>query len=331
MSRVRRVKPSTREGRRRAAELQYIIRRARSSKAEREEARKELNAIAPVEGSGFVGVPIGAMGPKPDTVALLSLCDRVDAKRGGSSSPAEGPAGLEAFLATMYSPEQVAADRERVVRRAQNASAGERALALLSEPEHAGHKLNVLAKEIAQWLWTEDRAVPRPEPAPEGIVAGWLRREPYNRWDLRGQPVVTVVDDVFRLLAARDAAEPGWFVRRAERLFDAPEVPAKPEPTAVPEPQTEKPEPVGEPPEPLQTPTPCAEADITQRVDLILRVIDPNFLGRLAAYSPTYDSAIRAALTSQLLAGGGVDGVWLANLYNPQRPKGVSAFPARTF
>lgn len=66
------------------------------------------------------------------------------------------------------------------------------------------------------------------------------------------------------------------------------------------------------------------------QVDLILQ-IDAQHLGRLAAHAPEYDSAIRAAVTRQLQEHGYADGAFLAGLYNASRPKGVSAFPPRSF
>jgi hypothetical protein len=328
MSRVRRVKPSTREGRRRAAELQHIIRRARSSKAEREEARKELDVIAPVEGSGFVWNPIGAMGPKPDTVALLSLCDRVDAKRGGSSCPAGGPAGLEEFLARMLSPEQKAADRERVIRRAEDASDVERAAALLEElPDHP---LNKMAREIGDFLVRENsHAGDSAVQIAAWTIRDWLERQPYNRADLHGsaETVSDAVDDAYRLLDEREANDPAWYIRRMEQCFD------NPEPAVKPEPQLAKaPEPVQRveaETEPDFTPVQRAQMDLEQMVNLILGVVDAQWLGRLAQSSPVLDGQIRGAIAEHLTTYGGCDGVFLAQLFNTLRPHS-SAFPQRT-
>lgn len=72
MSQGRRVKPSTVEGRRRKIELGQIIASPRTSKAERDAAIRELDILAPVEGSG---TPIKNEDSKPLTKDLLALCE----------------------------------------------------------------------------------------------------------------------------------------------------------------------------------------------------------------------------------------------------------------
>jgi hypothetical protein len=100
------------------------------------------------------------------------------------------------------------------------------------------------------------------------------------------------------------------------------------EPDAVPppEPETTDEEPVLSAPAPEPSP---AIRTTDDQVNLILQ-IDPH-LARLAAHAPEHDSAIRASLTRQLQEHGFADGSFLAGLYNASRPKGVSAFPPRTF
>ena len=48
-----------------------------------------------------------------------------------------------------------------------------------------------------------------------------------NLHDIRGntETVANAIADVCRRVAERDASEPSWFVRRAERLLDAPPTP----------------------------------------------------------------------------------------------------------
>jgi hypothetical protein len=84
-------------------------------------------------------------------------------------------------------------------------------------------------------------------------------------------------------------------------------------------------------PEPAPDPIIQANLNIAEQADLVLRVIDPQFLGRVAQHSPTLDSQIRAAVANQLLAHGNCDNAFLLQLYNALRPRLVSAFPPRNF
>jgi hypothetical protein len=217
--------------------------------------------------------------------------------------------------------------RENALRKAKSAPDSERAAILLTEfPEHP---LNKLADELAAYLWQADLSRPRPDvqQIARGIIRGWLKREPFNRHDLRGQveTVANAVADVYRLLAERDAAEPDWFVRRAEKLFNAAGLdPAKP--PAV-EPAVDLAPPSA--PEPVHPAT--STPDWLKQVDLILQIVDAQWLGRLVQHSPALDGQIRGAISLQLQKHGHCDGVWLANLYNTLRPKALSAFPPRSF
>jgi hypothetical protein len=84
MSRARRIKPSTVEGRKRQAELGKIISNPRTPKAERQSALEELDRIAPVAGSGSFsesGSSLEIREPKPTTSDNLALVARVEAAR----------------------------------------------------------------------------------------------------------------------------------------------------------------------------------------------------------------------------------------------------------
>jgi hypothetical protein len=78
VSRARRIKPSTVEGRTRQAELGKIISNPRTPKDERAAALEELDRIAPVEGSGSL---IQNEDSKPTPADNLALCARVEAAR----------------------------------------------------------------------------------------------------------------------------------------------------------------------------------------------------------------------------------------------------------
>jgi len=84
VSRARRIKPSTVEGRKRQAELGKIISNPRTPKAERQAALEELDRIAPIEGSAspvVSGSLLQDEDSKPTTADNLALCARVEAAR----------------------------------------------------------------------------------------------------------------------------------------------------------------------------------------------------------------------------------------------------------
>jgi hypothetical protein len=322
------IEPPGRAEREEYRALRRELKNSRTLKARRLEIETRLDEIAATSLSAS-GTPSGLPPAKPTTKDLLALCDRVDdAKRRGSLSEKSIPlagttAGLEAFLA------KVVPDRGAALRRAQNAPDSERAAALLTE--YPAHPLNKLAAELARYIWQEDKSSPKPDVEQMVLwkVQGWLEKRPYNRADIHGnvETVANAVADVYRLLAERDAEDPIWFVRRAEKLFDTAGLdPAKPlavdlAPLNAPAPQTHE----SEPSNPIEQ----AETGLVQRTNLVLAA-DPN-LSRLAAHAPEYDSGIRAAITRQLQEHGYADGTFLAGLYNASRPKNLSAFPPRTF
>jgi hypothetical protein len=264
MSKGRRRKPRTREGRKRAAELGRIIASPRSPKAEREAALRELDTLAPLEGSTSSESILSELPPaKPTNADLLALADRVEAKRESGSSFSDGSPAGEGI------------------------------------PEY--------------WLGIVDKI--------EGE-----RREFPARYESASPAERT------RLFAERYPLTPPTKFPELAQRFRLPECDVKPKVT--PPPASKIPEPVkpnAKPPAPTLTPSEQLEADLSRTVNLVLQVIDAQYLGRLANHSPEYDSAIRAALTNRLASGAAADAVWLANTYNAMRPKNLSAFPPRTF
>jgi len=145
------------------------------------------------------------------------------------------------------------------------------------------------------------------------------------------QTVSDAVNDVYRLLAERDSADPGWFVRRAEKLLDAPALlPVKTERGPEPEPpQASSAIPIkGEeaPPSPIER----VGSDRAQLVEMILRT--DSFLRSLSAVNFELNEKIRAALTAELLRVGHIAGTWAAALYNSlRREYKLFSLPERRF
>jgi hypothetical protein len=328
MSRGRRIKPSTVEGRRRKAELGKIIANTRTSKAEREAALRELEALAPL-----------ASGQD-----LQDWNQRIEtAKENGSQSPVKAESGGILSRGTPDSnrlaQEQALAqlaleDQARFIRKAENTTPQQRAEVLVAElPDHP---LQKLARERAEWLWREDLSNPKPDTdrMVHWTVSGWLARQPYNRHDVRGntETVANAVNDVYRLLAERDTADPGWFVRRAEKLFDSPVLPpVKTE--RAPEPEPLKPavstdiRPVSEESEPARSPISQAGVGLPARAAPILAT--DGWLTNLAEHSPEMRARIVAGLSDELLRTGVVRGDFAAKLYNELRPRAVGKYPPR--
>jgi hypothetical protein len=228
--RVKRQRPSTQADRQRAAELRKIMNGSRSSKAEVTAAREEYDRLCP---SILPGAP---------PVALLSSRARQretpsqppPSKQSIPSPVTATPDPLQALLDKCLSPETLESiaieGRARSREKAENASPLERAQTLLAElPEHA---LNKLARAVADWLRSEDKSRPKENYDHRlfWILNGWLSRQSYNRSDVHGstETVAAAVDDVYRLLAERDAADAGWFVRRWEKDNPAPVQPFLP-------------------------------------------------------------------------------------------------------
>jgi hypothetical protein len=224
------------------------------------------------------------------------------------------------------------ADRQRTVERATKATPAEKAEAILSELP--SHRLNKLAAELEQWLLNEDRSSPKPpvERMAASRVKHWLSDAPYNRHNLRGNRITVdeAVADALKLVAERDAAEPDWFVRRAERLLDAPPTVAKPEPQPIAEgPSRTTPVPAKQTEPSASNPITRAGADLAASAALLLTT--DGWLSRLAEHSPDMRTKILAALSDELLRTGFVSGDFCARLYNESRPRALSQFPPRQF
>jgi hypothetical protein len=321
-NRPRRQRPKSKQDRSRLCEVNRLLNTRGLTDERRAELEAERDLLSP-------------MLQPPTREDLERLIERVEAKQASGSSL---PGGSSASKSLLWTEEKMEAamqqllvyDRENALRKARSASDAARVAALLSELPN--HPLNLLAREVGDWLWREDKSYPKPAVTQTGTwkVHGWLKREPYNRADVHGNvaTVANAVDDAYRLLAERDAEDPLWFVRRAEKLFDGGDV-------AMTQRSIRNLSDVELHVEPsLSAPTPVRPApgttDLAKQVSLILQ-IDAQHLGRLAAHSHEYNDGIRAAITRQLQACGHCDGVFLANVYNAMRPKGLSAFPPRQF
>jgi hypothetical protein len=336
------TEPTDRTARDEYRNLRRELKLSRTAKARRTEIENRLDEISSI-GSKEPSSQIRE--PKPDTADNLALVARVEAAR----KPV--PAVFPVFNL------DPAAGRQRAIERAETATLAEKAVAILADLPN--HPLNRLAAEVAHWLWSEDRSNPK---APAATLAAqyirhWLSDEPWNRHDVRGSrlTVDAAVANAFRLVAEQEATEPGWFVRRAETLFDAPpaetklEAPSqtiqpvktKPIPTsAQPEPKNAtvagpvekrdataslQPE-----PEPTLSPVERAGMDIAQRVNLIFQT--DSFLRDLAQVNFELNEKIRAALASELLRVGHVQGSFAAALYNSLRQEyKVFRLPERRF
>jgi hypothetical protein len=237
--------------------------------------------------------------------------------------------------AAVFAPpfvQDAVSSRERAIRKATNATLQEKAEVILAELP--AHPLNKLARELAEYLWSEDRSNPKPSigTLTAQYARHWLSRAPY---DIRGnkEMLANAVADVYRLVAERDAAEPGWFVRRAERLLDAPPTPTipivPPEPIQTWEPVELNRVPVNARTEPVLDPIARAAADLNACAALVLQT--DSWLSRLAEHSPDMRTKIIASLSDELLRTGFVSGDFCARLYNDSRPRALSQFPPRQF
>jgi hypothetical protein len=232
--------------------------------------------------------------------------------------------------AEVFSMSSPTVDRQRVLEKAALATPAEKAASLLlGLPEHP---LNKLARELAHYLWTEDRSNPKPPAATLAteFVRHWLSDEPWNRHDLRGSraTVDEAVANALKLVAERDAAQPDWFTRRTEHLLNAP--PRPPQIESVPSVKVPEPEATTPEPEPMKMdPIARVAADLAARAELLIKT--DSWLGSLSLHSPEIHTRIIAALSSELLQRGFVSGDFAAKLYNDLRPRAVSAYPERRF
>lgn len=209
MSRVRRVKPSTLAGRKRQAELGQIISSPRTSKEDRAAALEELNLLAPI-----VGTP-------SDFEDSFPTVSNPNPRRPNSES-------LDAFWKRMTSPEvqlqMHELDKSIAIEKAKNASPVERAAYLLkSLPDHA---LNVMAREVRNIIRQDESKRGNPQTVSIETEMGWTIEHwlgpnamKYN--SPRGETLKAIAN-IYQLLAAKDAAEPGWYVKAAEQRFAKP-------------------------------------------------------------------------------------------------------------
>jgi hypothetical protein len=243
--------------------------------------------------------------------------DRSERRAAGKSIlSALPPASLSALAA---------ADRIRTVERARNASSAAKAAALLDEL--SDHPLNKLAHELEQFLWNEDRSFPRPdfELQVKQRVRHWLSDAKYNHHDIRGNrtSVDEAATDALKLVAEKDAAEPGWYFRRVEMAYDSPPVQAA-NPVETPFSSTADVEPQAM----LLRPRPLPASDLDTRASLLLS-LDP-YLSKLGTYSDEMKSRILFAIAEELRRVGHADGLFLKGLYESLRPKALSQFPPRS-
>lgn len=297
--------PTDRTARDEYRELRRELKSSRTAKARRLEIETRLDEIS--LGGGTKEPSIEIREPKPTTSDLLALANRVEAAR---------------EMAEVFMPEAISY-RECVRRRAECATAHEKAVAILSElPEHP---LCKLAAELAAYIWSEDKSNPRPsvDVLAAERVKHWLSDAPYNRHDLRGSraTVDAAVADALRVVAERDSEDPKWFTKRAERLLDSP-------PTGKGQNSTVD---AAAPPkaEPERHPLASANTELDTRAALILKT--DSWLSRLAEHSPEMRARIVAGLSDEILRIGFVSGDFATKLYNNLRPRCVSAYPERKF
>jgi hypothetical protein len=81
--------------------------------------------------------------------------------------------------------------------------------------------------------------------------------------------------------------------------------------------------------EPALDPIVQASANLAARAALVMK--SDSGLSRLAEHSPETRTRIEACLIDELLRNGSASGEFLARTYNALRPKGLFAFPERTF
>jgi hypothetical protein len=330
MSKGRRQMPSTTEGRRRKSELGQIISNPKTSKADRAAALAELDRIAPFPSKE----PFDFEDTKPTREDLEDLIDRVEvAREKGTPEKSIPPAPPDDW--PKFSAAQERKDRERSLRKAQAATPLEKARVIIAELPN--HPLQKLTREVAQWLHDDDHSNPKPsvEQLTRSKVQGWLAKEPYNRHDVRGNTdtVADAVADVYRLVTERDAADPGWFVRRTMKLLDEPTAPAPTAQQTQPQmlaPMSPTLAEVAEPKEPQPDGIQRAGIDLRQRATLLLST--DQWLTRLSTHSSETHEQIIGAIVSELLTAGHLDRVRAAEIYNRLRPRALNrTFPERKF
>jgi hypothetical protein len=161
----KRERPRTKAERARFAQINTRLNRTKLTDEERAVLEAERDRLAPVRSNGSLSKNRES---KPCTADNLALVERVEAAR-----------KTAAVLAAPFVHDAVS-NRERVIRKATNATSQEKAEVILAELP--AHPLNKLARELAEYLWSEDRSNPKPSigTLTAQYARHWLSRAPYN-------------------------------------------------------------------------------------------------------------------------------------------------------
>jgi hypothetical protein len=295
MSKGRRIKPSTVEGRRRKTELGEIISNPRTPKSEREAAIRELNILAPFKGSGS---------PSADTTNEDgSISDR------SPVSPNVNPEGAEKDFDTL-DLDEVRRERHRLIQLQWSES---NCRSLRQRCDVLDFRREVLLGRTtlprSEWQASRD-AVHRSN---DEFAALYTRSSP---------------EEQERLQAARYGPMCTNETSAAKPLKDKPTAIPDSAPAVVTLPTASKV--CGESePEAALNPIARAGADLVSRAALVLQT--DSWLSRLAQHSEEMRTRIVATLGDELLRVGFVSGDFCARTYNALRPRAVSAFPERKF
>jgi hypothetical protein len=294
MSKGRRIKPSTVEGRRRKTELGEIISSPRTSKAEREAAIRELDILAPVEGSG---TPTKNEDSKPLTKDLLALCGRVEARRENGDAPIPDTSKLRKRSA-------VELDRAKSQ------------LEPLLSRGVVTNEVRTLAAEFMDFSYGlfgknfSDLSSAKQAARTQFQIDIWLRKNPEPTELMMKE--LGLSSEVGSKAESKAKPEPGPAATRPE---PAPSVTSQSAPVHKDSPE----------PEARLGPIEKAAA----RAALVLQT--DSWLSRLAEHTPEMRARIVAGLSDELLKVGCVSGDFAAKLYNDLRPRAVGKYPPRNF
>jgi len=154
-------------------------------------------------------------------------------------------------------------------------------------------------------------------------VRHWLSDAPYNRHDFHGNrsTVDEAVAGALKLVAEKEAADPHWFVKRAEAAYDAPPIVRTEKPNvslkltsrAVIEPE--------------QHPLGFANRNLDATAAIVLST--DSWLSNLTSHSEDMRSRIIVELGNEIRRSGHVDAEFCMRLYNSLRPTALSKYPPR--
>jgi hypothetical protein len=358
--RIERVKPSTADGRARKTELKKLIRDSRTSRADRERYRMELDEVSPPIN------PAERFEPKILSGSLTKNEDSTDGESILSETPAANPLTEKTGTPVLQAE---ARGSGTPIEWARRLDAAKQALAsqLAAKKLRIDDTLCAVAEEHAKFgyeVWTgrtdwED--LPREGRAK--IVTCQLkfwRREPVvdvptwaeGAWFYFMQLSAVeklkeraAIEQSKKLTTPESRAKIFEQLKIAERMVTPmPEKYWKEEPLtnppAVEAEPFERVEPVQKPTFALQsapvvpvapepTPIQAAGIDLASRAALILGT--DGWLTKLSQHSDEMRTRILAALGDELLRAGAVSGDFAAKLYNASRPRAVSAYPERKF